>query len=412
MRTCVVTLVHGTWGRGVIWPSGDAPWTTDQSPLCNALKARFESGLVFRRYRWSGGNSHTARFTAAEGLRRCLHRGLKEYPDATHIVVAHSHGGNVALLALAENDLRERIAGVACLATPFISARKRDIGSDSVWTFAGAILVLVVAIVAILDRWLPVRWSDLARTIVDTFVGVSVVSVCGVLVSPARRWADRLRQVLTPALPERDRLLIVRSPADEASGVIGFFQFISETTVRVFLVVEGWYQRFRRAAARWASHTMILIAVGLLGWLIVSAGLIAYIRLTATDSLSWGVFAVWFFLMGVCTTPLLVALRFANEDALPFMFLLLKSALVWPVIVILSALLVLPFGWQVAVANIFLDVTSDPTPIGSWEMHLVEPSTSHELGVSVPPLTHMVYENSHAHELLADWIASRLEIAI
>jgi hypothetical protein len=253
-----------------------------------------------------------------------------------------------------------------------------------------------------------VRWSDLARMIVDTLVGISFFSICGVLVRRARRWADRLRQVLTPALPERDRLLIVRSPADEASGVIGFFQFISETTVRLFLMVEGWYQRIRHTAVRWASHRTILIVVSVLGWLIVSASVFEYRKLTATESLSWGVVAVWLFLLGVFTTPLLVALRRANENDLPFMFLLLKSALVWPVIVVLSALLILPFGWQVAVANIFLDVTSDPTPIGSWEMHLVEPATSRELGVSIPHLSHMVYENRHAHELIGDWIASRL----
>jgi hypothetical protein len=56
----VVTLVHGTWGRGFLFLSEHAPWTIDASPLCMALRERFGSELELRRFPWSGGNSHRA----------------------------------------------------------------------------------------------------------------------------------------------------------------------------------------------------------------------------------------------------------------------------------------------------------------------------------------------------------------
>jgi hypothetical protein len=64
----------------------------------------------------------------------------------------------------------------------------------------------------------------------------------------------------------------------------------------------------------------------------------------------------------------------------------------WLAIPLLS-ILMLPFGWQAAVANIFLNVTAETTPPGSWEIHLIEPPTSEEIGAPVPPLMHKVYEN-------------------
>ncbi|MDH3252668.1 MAG: hypothetical protein OEM41_07735, partial [Ignavibacteria bacterium] len=89
----VLTLVHGTWGRGVLRRSGDAPWTADSSALCRALRDRFGKDVIFRRFRWSGSNSHTGRVRAAEELREYLQEGLGSWPDATHAVIAHSHGG-------------------------------------------------------------------------------------------------------------------------------------------------------------------------------------------------------------------------------------------------------------------------------------------------------------------------------
>ena len=144
----VLTFVHGTWGRGMIWPSGDAVWTTDASTLCRSLRDRLGPDAVFRRFRWSGRNSHTARLKASRNLRGYLQEGLlAESPNATHIIVAHSHGGNVALMALAGSNLRERIAGVACLATPFIAARDRNIGRDAWAIIQKGSLVLLLLLV-------------------------------------------------------------------------------------------------------------------------------------------------------------------------------------------------------------------------------------------------------------------------
>ena len=88
---------------------------------------------------------------------------------------------------------------------------------------------------------------------------------------------------------------------------------------------------------------------------------------------------------------------------LPFV---LASSVVWPVIVLLSILL-LPFGREVAMANILLDVTAETTPVGSWTVHLVEPPTIQELDKDILPLLHsVVYESPRVLTVLGQWISA------
>lgn len=62
---------------------------------------------------------------AALKLRSDLRSAISEYPSAKHIVITHSHGGNVALYALKDRELRSRVGGVVTMATPFILVAPR-----------------------------------------------------------------------------------------------------------------------------------------------------------------------------------------------------------------------------------------------------------------------------------------------
>ena len=86
------------------------------------------------------------------------------------------------------------------------------------------------------------------------------------------------------------------------------------------------------------------------------------------------------------------------------------AVMTWLMIALLS-ILMLPFGWQVAVANILLDVTAETTPPGCWEVQLIEAPASEELEVAAPPLMHKVYENPRVQETLCEWIETRGSVA-
>ncbi len=106
----MVTLVHGTWAKG-------APWTQESSPLSKKLE---ENGYKVERIDWGPWNRFSARRDGAIKLR--CH--VKSFCDYDHFVIAHSHGGNVAIRAIAGDD--SLLKGLICLNSPFFNILERD----------------------------------------------------------------------------------------------------------------------------------------------------------------------------------------------------------------------------------------------------------------------------------------------
>jgi hypothetical protein len=131
-----IILVHGTWGRGV-FPSSTETVPTEIVPDDEVLEADdaarwYEPTSWFRislsyhlrdygvsaqieAFLWSGANSVYERDAAAHKLKD---RILASEDDTT--IIAHSHGGNVAMRAIhLLNDNRQ--IKLITLATPFLS---------------------------------------------------------------------------------------------------------------------------------------------------------------------------------------------------------------------------------------------------------------------------------------------------
>ncbi len=115
----VITLVHGTFAAG-------APWTQPDSALRRGWPATPERPVRFSVFDWSGGNSHRDRVKAAGELAEHL-SALTAEPAAAHLVIAHSHGGNVALAALGQEKLKGKVTALICLNTPFLHCARREL---------------------------------------------------------------------------------------------------------------------------------------------------------------------------------------------------------------------------------------------------------------------------------------------
>ena len=88
--------------------------------------------VEFREFGWAGTNTHVARTDGGAALAEFIRAGRDRHPDARHFVIAHSHGGNVALYAMRDAAAREAVDGIVTLATPFLSARPRKLRHASV----------------------------------------------------------------------------------------------------------------------------------------------------------------------------------------------------------------------------------------------------------------------------------------
>src|SRR5262245_35774743 len=104
-------LLHGTW-------ASSASRTPPDSDLVQALLKEFGKPIPIE---WKGRNRDVDRRSAAEHVIAALQR-----QQGRHILIAHSHGGNVGVYAAADPRLHGKVAGIICLNTPFISVIRRD----------------------------------------------------------------------------------------------------------------------------------------------------------------------------------------------------------------------------------------------------------------------------------------------
>ena len=114
-RACpVVILVHGTWGQQSTWTF------PEKSLLVSALESRLAFDVEYRRFCWSGANRTGARMEAAARLAAMVRSELADQ-DRIIFVLAHSHGGNIAVRAIGDlSDAEQRNVRAILMATPFL----------------------------------------------------------------------------------------------------------------------------------------------------------------------------------------------------------------------------------------------------------------------------------------------------
>lgn len=119
-RPLHVVTVHGTFsGRRNIPNAAEADqeFFSEKSAFAEALKADLEIRR-WHEYEWGGANLESDRRRASRKFGRFM-KGLNLGPDEEVLVLAHSHGGNVALDGLRNAPIQNRIS-LYTFGTPFI----------------------------------------------------------------------------------------------------------------------------------------------------------------------------------------------------------------------------------------------------------------------------------------------------
>lgn len=190
----VVTLVlHGTFARDATWwRPGNGGEATFADRLEDALHARGAPGSVWQpvieagvdpsTFSWSGENSHRARLRAAADLAAKLdsladHAGATSDAPLAVNIVAHSHGGNVALESLCRLNERVRIRRLVMLGTPLI-ARRPELRLVRV-LFGSSLLAIIaifmcMSLLAVAAVPFAPRSGDDAATGILTLTGVAI----------------------------------------------------------------------------------------------------------------------------------------------------------------------------------------------------------------------------------------------
>jgi len=382
----IVTLVHGTWARG-------AAWTQPHSVLCKTLRKHLNSSVEIHCFEWSGRNSHVSRLRVAEELEAHLRNLIAAYPKARHFVIGHSHGGNIALYALRNVALQQKMNGVVCLSTPFLSFKPRNIGrfgTASMETFLVSFIFFPGAILL---------WINIDR-IPQMLADVALLSWA--LISGAlglflfRRWAasaECLRKRLLLPNVDATHVFVVRASADEASFALQTSEFISWLSTKVWSVINDSAHKWESAVEkRLPSYCGPLAKLSLLLCLI---GLILVVG--GIGSLGAVVFVI-----GGMTVGAMVLI------ATGYFYLEILSLALLPGLALFLGILQIPFGRETVLTSLFFDVTPEASPSGTCTVfHIPE----HERQAiecyqdEVGGLMHSVsYEDPQALEAIVRWM--------
>jgi hypothetical protein len=321
-------------------------------------------------------------------------------PRSPHVIVAHSHGGNVALLAHKHLPEEWHASGIATLGTPFLYANhfyydlasateallREDIKISPFWGTIGWLIagILAAIVTIILDKALG-QWTEWSL-LISAGIGWAVFSVAidpvirfltslSYWVGP-QRTALKLGQALALKPMPRTHVLSVIYPGDEAGLVLGSLE-----------KATGAPSRAIRMLAQFGG----LVALPA----IVIFAAIAFL----SEPISWA--------LGLEDGRLDVLVPYVAKS------IVLAGLVTWVVLVASRQILALlrghplGFGWERPSIHAHIDIGTSARPLlpgAKSEVHVEAPFTVDE--DAARGLRHsLLYEDKRILKSLASWIA-------
>jgi hypothetical protein len=330
------------------------------------------------------------------------------FPKDQHIVIGHSHGGNIALYALKDQALADKISGVACLSTPFLYATHRDFGYVPPGAaYTGILSVLGLAVAIVMSRlgifslgtsgifFGESRWHSILTFFLIMFI---IIRTSDYFFKWWINNADLLMDAMSyPNMPPK-KVLIVRAHADEATGLIVSAQFLNWFTTRPYVLAATAYMQLLRMGTRIDSRlrplkltgllrTLLLGIIATIAWLPLSlviayfeafpltppdeSPLSTYRRVTFIQALPWSILSTW----EAITLSILVAGMVLSKGIIhsfKFAITYLPGMLLLPFLAIACAIAIIPLGLKLAFYYPVVEVTAEPVPTGFWYTHQLE----------------------------------------
>jgi hypothetical protein len=378
-------LVHGTWARG-------AKWIEPGSETVKGVVAQLHAPAATVAMRWSGRNTFSARRQASEMLGKEIQEQASRHPNDKIFVIAHSHGGNVAMQAIQNGDVRDKISGLVCLSTPFFHVRPRPM---AYWFALTHLIIMFVSIPALLTAVL--YYSGIGNGIglvCSAVIGlvfwcVGLLSIAVFITSKTDRLAHSLGHPFVHTVPT----LCIRAAGDEASLLLATFQLIGWVTGRPIALGE----------LEWKESSERLQAVGrLLFRLTIFGGgalLVASLISRYTGQKIFGITAI---LIGLAVGAILS--RFLPIARYPLAVLMAVFTL--PFYLLLSVF-ALPFGWELSAACWFYDVTVEAAPPGLAACYHIEDDLTRARSGGL--MHSETWNDSRASELAGLWIRQQMD---
>ena len=177
---------------------------------------------------WSGANSVRERDKAARELAEHIRAKRTEYPASRQVVVAHSHGGNVALRALDQLGVEQEQIFIATIATPFVEVLQSKLPSEEIERYElvllGFFIILILAISAFVTGLLG--FAGIAELLAFALIGlVGIVPAAFCMYTLSKKNATKVIRLVEltylSSSVRRHPIMVLRAVDDEASLGLG-----------------------------------------------------------------------------------------------------------------------------------------------------------------------------------------------
>jgi hypothetical protein len=199
----------------------------------------------------------------------------------------------------------------------------------------------------------------------------------------------------------------MRAVADEATGAITFAQFPSLATTLVF----GALARFSDGYVRWCIRLMQRLFRAVL--FVVATCLLMVIpeiaALWLTDSLLVAliVSGIWMCFTWGPFIPLFQGSRFGMTFAM--IIAAGPMALLFAPVMLILFVTSLALGPKFALANLYLDVSVEATPVGQYDVILMVPQAAGDPDTPGGMLHSALYDDERAIKTICEFIAARVD---
>jgi len=268
-----ITLVPGTWGYGffrrranLYRPSNPPRWFENSSQFRQTLEAELRRlGFTFHIevLQWDGSNSVQSRAVQADRLAAILK--AQRSPGVRRVVIAHSHGGNIACRAASLVEVSNNDLDVVTLATPFLQASTRQEDSPQLIADLLVILLGVMSAEAFIAASAATRLLAGLKTLA---VWILVLLYIWSKYKGENELANMVNTRVTPGV----RILAIRGFTDEASAAIVLGSIAAGLMNALFYALAAPLRWFM--GADWRIALMIALFLAAIALLVKKASVI------------------------------------------------------------------------------------------------------------------------------------------
>ena len=266
--------------------------------MCQALR-NYDPGASIKRYLWSGDNLQHVREDEADRLADWILRdAVSHTPAKRYVIIAHSHGGNIAASLGRFPTVVEKVECIICLATPFI---EYDFGSERTQPLSAVSAVVIAQALGLSAKrafekcsWTS-WWSSIGlylAPIIAVGVGGGLDELRGRILRRLRKRANLSRRHSSSIPP-----LVLTTAGDEAFLVLKLLTFSTFVARWSKVVILGLISFLFLIGGGGTSNCGLLgqepfdwlnsIVFGFQAGVLIAIGLLILQTLTAVFELIW-----------------------------------------------------------------------------------------------------------------------------